>query len=850
MKRRSAGAEREALRRLIEGCVAARPGEAWTPAALNHARNVATGLLFRILAVFAEEETRAEPSVWRQRLAAVVDSDAKGIAGASVLAASPLAPLLVHSAEAGIGARAFLLAADALSREDGPLGVREWTDFRGFTPRDYGCRYESLLALRPTLLPDDAGGWRIAWAEDDRGRKASGSYYTPERITRHIVESALAPLLKEAKGEAPPHERERMAALSAPAMSEASAWARGGGVNFSDSARRAARRGAVGGGGWLCLLDPAMGCGYFLLAAGETLLAYRSAAAKQWDDEAMRAARRRIARESLFGVDRDPVAVELARLAVTAWAEGRPVAVPDPALERNLRCGNALIGAVDAASGQATEGFQWREAFPEVFAEGGGFNAVVGNPPYDNSRGGLTHNPELAEVARYARAHPDEYVICGAVDLYRLFLQRGLAVCRVGGVVSMIVPRTLLGDRDALSERRMLTQNAAVLRVDDFPYDDAARRVFASASAAVCIVTAQKGGRAASFPLYRWADGRMVGEPERRVGEPGMLERLQPGGLPFVGLTGAERDALERLSRLPWLCPLSELADGAIGEVNSGTHKRFMMETPTGTRLLRGADVTPYALRTLGMQRRWLDRDGFLATLSPAVRDALPWRERRVVKQAVKNVACRKRLVAALSEPGQFLADSTDAFTMRPPYDPRYLLALLNSDTALEWLFRLVSTNNNVNLYQVRHLPAPRVRFGTPPPERACAVAEGWRLLEAVWRAPDAGNRAAWAAWWATWRLTEDAFAVTDVAHDLVARMAAEMETLARRLQEPEIILEDAEAVHARREVVRGALDAVVASLYESQAPPPGYSTNFLKFNRLARPGDATAARNTAARGR
>ncbi|MBW3622629.1 MAG: Eco57I restriction-modification methylase domain-containing protein, partial [Armatimonadetes bacterium] len=681
---------------------------------LTELKSSATRAFFRLLTLFAEHETGGEPSPWRILLARYGNESAalSEAEAASILADTPLASLLNTTSEGKPPSPSSILAAaDRISRLPGPLGSREWTDFRPMTPRDLGHLYEEMMGWDLAPLPGASAGGPplLTWKENGKGRKVSGTFYTPEPITRHIITSTLDALLQDWPCPNPPSLFGATAFLSSQAVSPPLLPR---------------------------VLDPAMGCGYFLLEAAQHLYDWmgQNEEWKNASEEDQGKLRAYIARNCLYGVDKDPLVVELARLAVSAWVAERIVSADTLSLESHLRCGNALIGSAPKQSrshcapdkkrkrkSKAEEGpmgpeadtFHWAEEFPQIFppSESAGFDAVVGNPPYDNSRGGLETNPDLAAAAQYARAS-GEYRVNGAVDLYRLFLQRSLRLCRPGGVLSMIVPRSLLGDRDAAVEREWLTRETELLSIDDFPNDDSTRRVFPSASLAVCIVTCKRGGPTAAFPLRRRPNGQMTGPYRSEAVHTAELERFWPGYLPFVGLSEPEGRVLRKLTSAPWLCPLSEIADAGIGEANSGYHKAFMVNRDTGTLLIRGADVSPYYVRTNGTtEKRWLDREGFLDSLSEEACSRLKADGPRVVKQAVRNIALSKRLIAGLSEPGQFLADSTDFFVARAPYDPHYLLALLNSRTVSEWLFRLVSTNNNVNLYQVRHLPVPRIDF-------------------------------------------------------------------------------------------------------------------------------------------
>jgi type I restriction-modification system DNA methylase subunit len=221
----------------------------------------------------------------------------------------------------------------------------------------------------------------------------------------------------------------------------------------------------------LRILDPACGSGSFLLGAYEYLLEwhlnwYVADGPERHPKELTPApgggfrlsvaAKKRILVSNIYGVDVDPQAVEVTKLSLllkvlegetsqslSLFAKER--ALPD--LDRNIRCGNSLIGP-DFFEGeraallnneeerQRINAFDWQAAFPKVM-KAGGFDAVIGNPPYVNAWELFGASPDvrsyITDDSHYTTA--DRHW-----DLYVIFLERALGLLRPKGQMSFIIP--------------------------------------------------------------------------------------------------------------------------------------------------------------------------------------------------------------------------------------------------------------------------------------------------------------------------------------------------------------------------------------------------------------------------
>jgi hypothetical protein len=334
-----------------------------------------------------------------------------------------------------------------------------------------GRVYEQFLGATITLK-----NHRATVEEKPEVRKAGGVYYTPVPIVEYIVEETIGPLLR--------------------------------GASPNDVAK-------------LRILDPACGSGSFLIAAYQYLIDWHTAYYAKSPKNAKKflekrsdggarlntAERKRILLANIFGVDIDPQAVEVTKLSLLLkviegqtqleLATGRIL----PDLDANIRCGNSLIDSDFPLPMDVTEQerlqynpFSWSEAFPEILA-GGGFDAVVGNPPYLNIDAVWGRKDlRLAYIrSRYSGVHTDK------TDILFYFLARAIEVCK--GEIGFIISRSFLEADKAQKLRGWLASNARVREVLDFREAIVFPRV--GINTAIVRFTQSKAVKSGKFRQYR-----------------------------------------------------------------------------------------------------------------------------------------------------------------------------------------------------------------------------------------------------------------------------------------------------------------------------------------------------------
>ena len=272
----------------------------------------------------------------------------------------------------------------------------------------------------------------------------------------------------------------------------------------------------------LHLADIACGSGIFLVAAYEYLLGYHL----DWylrDSEAhldkllhrayghyqlSLAEKRRILLNSIYGVDIDIQAVEIARFSLLLKVlESETEATIDtqlsgagaralPNLNQNIQCGNSLVdsryydfdenGVTSAEELETLNIFDWENAFPSIMTQGG-FSLILGNPPYIRIQNmvryarrevGYYKSPDYG----YSTAQQDNF------DKYALFIERALLLLNVNGLLGFIVPHKFFKVRSGNALRKVISTQCNISKIVHFGIE----QVFPGRTTYTCIVVLSK----------------------------------------------------------------------------------------------------------------------------------------------------------------------------------------------------------------------------------------------------------------------------------------------------------------------------------------------------------------------
>ncbi|MDN7024026.1 restriction endonuclease subunit R [Methanoculleus sp. FWC-SCC1] len=303
--------------------------------------------------------------------------------------------------------------------------------------------------------------------------------------------------------------------------------------------------------------------------------------------------KKRILLNNIYGVDIDPQAVEVTKLSLLlkvlegekSERIGKQLTITQervlPSLHENIKCGNSLIGPDIYNDVQLTlddeetifriNAFDWDRAFPAIL-QAGGFDAVIGNPPY------VRQEILGREFKEYAKQHYAVYH--GVADLYTYFIEKGVSLLRPGGQFAYIVANKWMRANYGKPLRQWLKEKRIEEIVDfgDLP-------VFEGTTAYTCIVRVSTGEPDGVFKVTN-VDSLDFGDLATYVNEtcfPLSLSSLDDTGWSLID--EQSRELLKKLQAVG--VSLADYIHGKIyWGVKTGLNKAFVIDESTKQRLI------------------------------------------------------------------------------------------------------------------------------------------------------------------------------------------------------------------------------------------------------------------------
>jgi hypothetical protein len=276
-------------------------------------------------------------------------------------------------------------------------------------------------------------------------RKKDGVFYTPRYITAYIVENTLGKLCIDKKATLEIDESEYFADKKRQVTTK----------KKLDEKLKNYRQWLLD----LTICDPACGSGAFLNAALDFLMTEHRLIDEMYAKiyrvpMVLPDIENSILENNLYGVDINEESVEIAKLSL--WLRTAKPNRKLNSLNDNIKCGNSLISDPAVAGEKA---FDWHEEFPQVF-EKGGFDVVIGNPPYIPTEYISPRDKKYLE-SNYKSAF-------GRINLYPIFYEKGIILLKNNGLLGFITPYTILKNQYYIEARRYIIENSKLLELIDF----------------------------------------------------------------------------------------------------------------------------------------------------------------------------------------------------------------------------------------------------------------------------------------------------------------------------------------------------------------------------------------------
>jgi len=579
-----------------------------------------------------------------------------------------------------------------------------------------GQVYEQFLGKVIRLTP----AHRAKVEEKPEVRKAGGVYYTPTYIVDYIVKHTVGKLLE---GKTP----QEVGGLT---------------KNWRPSKRRHPLR----------ILDPACGSGSFLLGAYQYLLDwYRDRYVEDRPEKHAKgkhprlfrgpggewrlttAERKRILLTHIYGVDIDPQAVEVTKLSLllkvlegeTSETLERQLklfherALPD--LGRNIKCGNSLVGpdfyeTADIASLDREEllhinPFDWHTEFPEVF-QAGGFDAVIGNPPYISFglRGAQKLEKCLDRYLRNKYPHSAEYKL----STYAIFINRAIDLLKDKCRLAFIVPDSFLLGRYFSKLRRYILDTCAIDQIVLFAKD-----FWPSGTVGLPVILVLQKASDEDYREENFLTARLCQSPHEII--KGDFEKSYSYKQSYFETVAYNRfrlffdesskELVEKLERKG--VAAKEIVNIYTGVRSKIGQRKIVSERPEGPTwqqgLISGKEINRY----------FLNYTGHYINIDPKLLWSGGWDKEIVKREKLLMRQTGDSLIVAFDSNGYYHLNNLHSIVLRDnAYNLRYVLGVLNSKL-LNHYYHLISLElgramAQTDIETIEKLPIRAIDFSDP----------------------------------------------------------------------------------------------------------------------------------------
>lgn len=325
----------------------------------------------------------------------------------------------------------------------------------------------------------------------------------------------------------------------------------------------------------------------------------------------------------------------------------------------------------------------------------GKFDMVVSNPPYlnlkpDRKKTDNTTSKKINEMVSYFRSSGQYvYAIQGMLNLYQLSIESMISMLKDGGELGIICPSTLFADMSCSRLRTFLLNDNTIDEIRFFPEDE---KIFNNVTQATCIFYLRKGGSTKNISIKQ---GKSVFDVKMDLIKTAFPEKLE---IPLID--EMEWAILNKISKFKTIKDFPFIRNKR-GELDLTLYKRYITSKKTSNRLVRGIMLHKRGIREVNNEYVMPE---FLNLKSEQYRK-LDYGHKRLVCQQISNMSLKQRLFFVYSDPMDILGNSCN-YISSDEETLKKLYLILNS-SILNWRFKLTSSNNHINNYELADLPLP-----------------------------------------------------------------------------------------------------------------------------------------------
>ncbi|MCF8364146.1 MAG: Eco57I restriction-modification methylase domain-containing protein [Bacteroidales bacterium] len=404
---------------------------------------------------------------------------------------------------------------------------------------------------------------------------------------------------------------------------------------------------------------------------------------------------------NLFAIDIDETALSVLRCKVISLLDEINVEIIS-ALSSNIINRNALIPKATLLS-EDENSIDLSNDFKSVFAKGG-FDVVFSNPPYyllkvnkkadeQQKLNGYYVNLQSKvqnEINFFRTSGVYQYSIEGMLNYYQLSIEMILRLTKANGQIGIICPSSLFADLTSAKLRKHILTSDKLHFIRYYPES---ARLFENVSQSTVIFYLQKNGKTEKIGIEMLDNSFEIDFETIKNVFPSNFE------IPLIDKTGWS--ILSKISKQKKVKEIPFIRNRR-GELDLTLYKPYITTKNTGWRLVRGNMISENGV--IDKNREFVEIENFLNKKSDDFKTN-DYNKERLICQQISNVDMHKRLKFVFCENTDILGNSCNYIvSTRKEEDLKKLFFILNSEL-LNWRFKITSSNNHINNYELDELP-------------------------------------------------------------------------------------------------------------------------------------------------